>query len=280
MRKSSFIRESITIEPNLDIGFVEVTPEMIRPYTPYHWHDSYEIIYVMSGSMTVQTLPVSKTTYVSGSVICTPPYQIHDITASKDTHFILAMIPSEVMRKYIPDLDQITFMIPKVVTSEIERTKLETLQKTMYQMLVAITFQEHGYLLRFQSSFFELMYQLYHNYSHYNKPATQIDKNYERLQQILSYVQDHYTSVITIDEISSYVNLQPQYFCHFFKKYMGQSFLSYVYEVRISKIEKDLLQTTDSIGTIAERHGFTNIDLFRKKFYKKNQCMPREYRRR
>ncbi|HHV10980.1 MAG TPA: hypothetical protein GXX75_11950 [Clostridiales bacterium] len=32
-------------------------------------------------------------------------------------------------------------------------------------MLIAHTFKEKGYLLRFQRLLFELMYQLYHNFS-------------------------------------------------------------------------------------------------------------------
>ena len=58
--------------------------------------------------------------------------------------------------------------------------------------------------------------------------------------------------------------MQPGYFCRFFKKCMGVTFLEYQNELRLSYIYRDLITTEDSVRDILERHGFTNYKLFRR----------------
>ena len=60
--------------------------------------------------------------------------------------------------------------------------------------------------------------------------------------------------------------MQPGYFCRFFKKCMGVTFLEYQNELRLSYIYRDLITTEDSVRDILERHGFTNYKLFRRMF--------------
>lgn len=281
MENTLYTREIITLEPNLDVAFLKVTPDILRPYIPFHWHDSYELIYLLSGTATFHKMSRPTLFCLPGDIICTEPYEIHDMVSSPDTTFIMTMIPTIFIQKYIPDLEHIHFRIPTGKVSCREHTKINYLQKTFYDMLVADTFKEKGYLLRFQSLLFELMYQLYHNFSVNEKEEDTLkqSKDYHRLQTIVSYVHENYQGQISIEKIAGQVHLQPQYFCHYFKQNFGQSFLNYVYEVRLFNIEADLIQTDLPIGFIAEKHGFNSLDLFRKKFFQKNQCTPAVFRK-
>mgnify|MGYP004503760527 FL=1 len=71
----------------------------------------------------------------------------------------------------------------------------------------------------------------------------------------------------------------PKYFCRFFKKCMGTTFLEYQNDIRISHIYQDLVSTNDKISVILERHGFTNYKLFRKIFYEHFCATPTEVRK-
>jgi len=70
------------------------------------------------------------------------------------------------------------------------------------------------------------------------------------------------------------VALNPEYFCRFFKKNMGMTFLEFVNQVRFSHICEDILRTDTSITELLVRHGFTNYKLFRRMFYEKYGCTP------
>ena len=65
-----------------------------------------------------------------------------------------------------------------------------------------------------------------------------------------------------------------QYFCRFFRKSMGITFLEFVNQVRFSHVCRDILHTDQSIMEILVRHGFTNYKLFRRMFPETYGCTP------
>ena len=72
---------------------------------------------------------------------------------------------------------------------------------------------------------------------------------------------------------------EKKYFCRFFKKHMGLTFLEYQNEIRLSRIYKDILTTDLKIADILEKHGFTNYKLFRKMFQYHFHATPTEIRK-
>ena len=84
---------------------------------------------------------------------------------------------------------------------------------------------------------------------------------------------------ISIAMIASLVHLQPEYFCRKFKRLMGQTYLEYLNDVRLSYVYEDLIHTTQHLNAILDRHGFTNYKLFRRLFHEKIGCTPGELRK-
>ncbi len=280
MDSFTYTKETITIDSNMDISFVEITPEKVKSYLPFHWHDSLEILYIKSGEAIINTLSATPFHLYPENLFCMNPYDIHDMKTIPGTSFLLLMIPIEFLQKFYPDYNTTVFSIPNSNLSNIQKTKISILKELINNMHIALTFKEKGYLLRFHSLLFELMYQLYHNYTVLYTQSNPLfsSKERQRLQTIISYVHDHYKENISLNEISNLVYMQPHYFCHYFKKYFGKTFLNYVYEIRLTNIEYELINTTQSISYIASKHGFDSLDLFRKKFVDKNGCTPYKYR--
>lgn len=83
---------------------------------------------------------------------------------------------------------------------------------------------------------------------------------------------------VPLSEIADVAMLQAKYFCRFFKKCMGVTFLEYQNEIRLSRIYDDIINTDDQISHILERHGFTNYKLFRRMFRERFGCTPTELR--
>lgn len=107
---------------------------------------------------------------------------------------------------------------------------------------------------------------------------SQRNKDCARLDTILDYIAQNYRH-ISIEEIAGIAYLQPGYFCRFFKKCMGITFLEYQNELRLSFIYQDIISTDDSIKDILERHGFTNYKLFRRMFFEHFKASPTEVRK-
>ena len=141
--------------------------------------------------------------------------------------------------------------------------------------------QPDGAVLRFNSLLFEVLFQLYHNFSTPLSDAdqTKLSKNRERIKPVLNYINENYNKSISLEEISDVAMFEPKYFCRFFKKNMGTTFLEYQNEIRLSRIYHDIISTDDKISEILERHGFTNYKLFRKMFYSHFSATPMEIRK-
>lgn len=101
----------------------------------------------------------------------------------------------------------------------------------------------------------------------------------ERLREIISYTEQHFREPIPLEDISGHLGLTKEYFCRFFKKNMGISFLKYLSDVRLSHIYQDIQYTDAPISEIMERNGFTNQKLFNQAFKRQYGQTPSSIRR-
>lgn len=237
-------------------------------YIPAHWHRAIEILYLLEGELTV-TVENHSQIYTAGQCVLINSSIIHATKCTTPNRAIVCQIPLDFMKLYIPEVEQILFILDETTENPVERTRLDRLKETLTQMQIANDICPKGFLLRFNSLLFELLYQLYHSFSVqvFQTEFTRKKKELDRLNPVLQYTAEHYNQAISLDEISEVAILQPGYFCRFFKKYMGTTFLEYQNELRLSHIYQDLLNTNDSIQQILERHGFTNYKLFRRMFH-------------
>ena len=219
--------------------------------------------------------------YHAGECILINSDIIHSTKCTSPNKAILFQIPLSFLSLYLPDADQLVFNLENPEESAVRRTKLDIFKETLVQMQIANDIRPEGFILRFNSLLFEILFQLYHNFSirvvHGNQ--TQRDKDRARLDTILNYIRQNYKQHISIEEIANVAYLQSGYFCRFFKKCMGITFLEYQNELRLSYIYQDILSTDDSIKDILERHGFTNYKLFRRMFFEHFEMTPTEVRK-
>lgn len=249
-------------------------------YVPSHWHDAIEIIYMVKGELDV-TVESSHSHLNEGQCILINSGVIHSTKCSSPNVGIVLQIPFSFIQLYLPDVGQLQFVLDESSDSPIRRTKLDVLKETLRQMQIANDIRPKGYILRFNSLLFELLFQLYHNFSVkvFHARLNHKAKDLNRLNLVLQYTNTHYNQPIALEEIAQVAFLESGYFCRFFKKHMGLTFLEYQNEVRLSHIYQDLLSTNDTLQQILERHGFTNYKLFRRVFAEHFHATPLQVRR-
>ena len=203
-------------------------------YIPTHWHRAIEIIYMQEGSLDV-TVESESFTIHKGDCILVNGNVLHSTKCTAPNTAILLQIPLNFMEKYIPDLGQLLFLWDYQTEDPVKKTKLMMLN--------------HNFSVRV-----------------FHQNINRRQKEMDRLDPVLNYIAEHYKEVISLEEIADIACLQTGYFCRFFKKKMGVTFLEYQNEYRLSFIYKDLITTRDPVHVILERHGFTNYKLFRRMF--------------
>ncbi|MEM9887219.1 MAG: AraC family transcriptional regulator [Bacteroidota bacterium] len=111
----------------------------------------------------------------------------------------------------------------------------------------------------------------------YSKPVFKGESG--RLNQVLEYIQAHYSRKLPIEEVAQQVHLSPSAFSHYFKKRTLKSFTHFVLELRLGKAAQ-LLQYTDlPVTSVSHECGFQNMSHFNRSFNKKYSTTPLQFRR-
>lgn len=270
--------ENVQIQPNIQVHFL--TYEDSNFLVNNHWHNSLEILLIKSGKMNIW-INDHLTQLGKNQIIIINSKDIHSTKCLEPTNVQLLQIPYALLKVSIPDIDDIRFD-PDIILDCTQ--KLETL-KTLYELLTKMgdvyETKDTGYALRFSSIIYELLYILVRD-CRVDVSSTRKHKNsitHKRLITIMDYVNIHYSEPISLNEAANLISLNPEYFCRFFKKNMGTTFLDYVNEIRLSHVFQDIQNTDKTITGILAIHGFTNYKLFLKMFHEKYGCTPIQIRK-
>ncbi len=248
-------------------------------YHPMHWHEDLEILYPLNGVVDIRvdgkeyTLKEKHFSVIESS-------QIHSTYSHSDPSMFLCIhLSKKLLRNYLPDIE---FHYISCIPDEIDDHSfpqyrricelIETMTRLYIKETAFHSLEAEGILL-------QILAQLLRYFSVELFPAHTADTlSKERLRKIISYVEENFRNPISLQDVSDYLGLTKEYFCRFFKKNMGISFLNYLNEVRLSHIYQELQNTDASISEIMERNGFTNQKYFNQAFKKQYNQTPSSIR--
>ena len=104
-------------------------------------------------------------------------------------------------------------------------------------------------------------------------------KTLDRFNQILHYLDKHYSEDLSVSNLALQFNMSPSYFAHFFKRNAQKSVIEYVNEMRILHAKNILDKEDLSIAEIALRVGFSDINYFSRKFKALTGITPMKYKK-
>ncbi len=100
----------------------------------------------------------------------------------------------------------------------------------------------------------------------------------QRIQTIVTYINDHLSEDMTLEELSKQVFLSVSYLNAMFRSYMGCSISQYIMSQRILKATR-LLQQPLTVQEVSEKCGFNNYANFIRAFKKYTGLPPGQYRK-
>lgn len=268
--------EIVSRNPDIEVRFYLSVDE--GSYVTPHWHDSIEILYMIEGTISI-SYENHKRELGPGEFIVVNSRVIHSVLSSNNKALVL-QIPKEVLRKYVPDIDSYIFEIPQDPKSRVEQTRQERIRKIFTDMQVIYDIRPVGYLLRFNSLLYDLLFTLIHSYAH-KIVQKNFDKNYkylERLNKIMTYLKRHYRERVALSELSEQFGYSEDYLARFFKKQTGMTINEYLYAYRITKVYQELLNTDKPIQEIFEGNGCTNYRVAMRVFKKYYGGTPKKRR--
>jgi AraC-like DNA-binding protein len=113
--------------------------------------------------------------------------------------------------------------------------------------------------------------------SYGNLPAI-TDNEGIRIGNIYNFIMQNYSEPITLEDVAKAAYMTPESFCRYFKKHTGNTFISFLNEIRINEACKKLIaHKFESISAVAYKCGFKSITNFNRVFKSVIGLSPREY---
>ncbi len=103
--------------------------------------------------------------------------------------------------------------------------------------------------------------------------------NSDKVKLFYNFIQENYANKITLDQVSSLLNMSKVSFNRFIKKSTERTFVEYLNDVRIENASRMLAEETFGVSEIAYKCGFYNIANFNRVFKKAKGCTPSQYRK-
>lgn len=245
-------------------------------YHPLHWHEELELLFPLNGDASV-TIDGETYQLRRRQLLAIESGQVHSTNTYSDQLMLLCIhISKRLLERYLPDIELFRLhCIPDEITDQQFPEYLNLCQ--MAEMLTRLYIEEASAgLLESEGIILQILARLIRYFSVRSGPelSSADMQARQRLRDIITYVGEHFQEPISLQDGADLLGLNKEYFCRFFKKHMGLSFLNYINEIRVTHIYQEIQNTDASITEIMEANGFTNQKLFNKTFKEIYGCTP------
>ncbi|MCM1306966.1 MAG: AraC family transcriptional regulator [Butyrivibrio sp.] len=266
--------------------YICTIPADLREVT-LHWHDDMEIIYVKSGKGVI-SLDFESHYVEAGDIIIALPGQIHGIFQFEGFSMAYENIifSADMLLSKIADSLNEEFFAP-LLSGKLEFNHVLTSDDYCYADFARCLDRADsvrtppfpkGYKLALKSCLFDLMYAIAGIAE--DKKSGAETKNFDRIKDVIRYVEQNYARQISIDEISGICGFSSSHFMKFFKNTMGCSFIDYLNDYRLSMASRMLISSEDTVLSVAADCGYYNLSYFNRLFKRKYKVTPSEFRKR
>jgi AraC-like DNA-binding protein len=99
-----------------------------------------------------------------------------------------------------------------------------------------------------------------------------------KIEKVMDYVKRNFRKKITEKEVASLINMSEAGFSRFFKSRTELNFTGYVNGIRLSEVQKLLIETKKPIHDICTDCGYDNLSYFNRQFKLHNNMSPKVFR--
>lgn len=266
----------------------------------HHWHDEVEILYFSGGKFCLE-INMEQFFVHSEALFFINPGELHSIFTENETScgedaivFSLDILNFDscdaVQTQLIQPIQNGTLLFPRCLLpgqkefTPVRNAFLETMRSFGYSPNDNILLERGAVTddltnqLFIKSSLLHILATL--SGSHLFTPTGKSpDKRVEDIKTILTYIKKNYKEKIYIQDLAELVNMNPQYFCRFFKKSIGRSPMEYINDYRLKRSLRLLEETDLPITEVCLECGYNNLGNFLRAFKSYTDTTPLKYRK-
>ena len=235
-----------------------------------HFHSNIEIIYVISGEITVNINGVSQQ-LKSGDLAISSKFDLHSYYTSSHSLIYVLIIPVEKVKYYSTLLNTKTLKSNYIIDNN-QTSEVYTMITDMY----ALFQQNRDINMLIEKGFSYLI--LGKIIDIIGLTERERDVSTELSRQILVFLQNNYLEEIPISKLANKLGYNKQYLSKFFNTYLGCSYSSYINSLRIRHATQLIADGETSMTDIALKSGFGTSRTFNRAFIKAYGITPTQYK--
>ena len=237
--------------------------------------ESFEIIYVLSGTLLIIRKPGRPLTYEQGDLTMIRSGVNYDLVPKPSCMILhIGITPAFIEQTACPEY---RIMCDSVLEPDRDYFPIRRILASVSSEYMDYT---RDHTLSITGRLFQLLDLLSQDFR-INPARTEVDssgKYDSRIRQIEEYISSHYKTSVSLSDLSENLHLTPQYVSKFFRKNFGSSFSGYLNHVRLEHAVRDIRYTDRSITDIAFSSGFINVSTFNRNFRSEYGMSPKQYR--
>ncbi|MCQ2968842.1 MAG: helix-turn-helix domain-containing protein [Clostridium sp.] len=241
----------------------------------YHLHkEATEIVYIADGKAEY-SIDMNTFTLEKGQLLVMEKGVLHSITSDKE-HPVDAWTCMIGNYKFCNNNEDVMLLSNKtfhIMHTGIHEEFIKNTFKEMYNLCLNNNSTSHSICDILATSLASLIYNLTPN----EEEVTQ-NKNSSFIRDVLVYISEHYTEKITLKKLSEVFHMSTGHISHSFTKEYGVSPINYAIDLRICDAKLMLINSDDSLVSIARKVGYDNPTHFTNIFTNRLNCSPTEYR--
>ncbi len=236
-----------------------------------HWHSTTELIFVLYGDI---TLVIDDKAYpMKEEDICIiNPKSNHVI---KGKNYELLSISLQLNQLKFKNTEGLYFDLNS--SGNTFSSNYDTIRRLIAQLVKVSSSGENRYMTL--SLLYSLISYLIDNFQTSAPLKVTISKENKRLEEILTYIDDHYKENLQLNDLAKRFSLTPSYLSSYFKKNTKMTFLDYYNQLRLSAAVNEMLTSTQALETIVFSNGFSDYRSFTKLFKRSYGILPSTYRK-
>lgn len=172
-------------------------------------------------------------------------------------------------------LEKVTINDILVANDSIILSNTQSVEDMMLKMLHEFDAKKIFYPVIISSILKNILFYAFRKYTVSSDPKNKDD---DKIDEILAYIQNHYMMNITNQSIGECFNYHPNYLNKLVLQSTGKSLYQYIINYRISKAIDLLSNTSLSVNAIAIETGFKDVHHFSKIFKQKTGMPPSKLR--
>jgi AraC-like DNA-binding protein len=236
-----------------------------------HWHESIEILSVVSGEISVLS-DAGRTAARAGETVIVNSNHIHHIRSEDaSSEYFCLIADREFCAAAGIGTDGVTFrelVRDKKINGAFREIKTEYTRKLpLYKAVI-------------KAKIAELMIYLYRNYTVTAAAPPKVSgAKTEAVKKTITYIQRNFSKAVSTFGAAREVGLSEAYLCRIFKEITGYTVISYLNFLRCSNARALFLTEKYTVGEVAFLCGFENLSYFSKVYKHHIGCSPSAYKK-